>query len=102
MLEVAKNLKPSARGEYEITDINKYYLEEEKLQVQVFDRGKAKLDTETFDSLHGAAEFVCVIEKRQGYKVGCIEEVAYRRGFISEEQLIVIANEIERSEYGFI
>jgi glucose-1-phosphate thymidylyltransferase len=99
-VEVAKNLKPSARGEYEITDINKYYLEEGKLQVQVFDRGTAWLDTGTFDSLHDASEFVRVIEKRQGYKVGCIEEVAYRRGFISKEQLIVIAQEIEKSGYG--
>jgi glucose-1-phosphate thymidylyltransferase len=100
VVAVAKNLKPSARGEYEITDINKYYLDEGKLQVQVFDRGTAWLDTGTFDSLHDASEFVRVIEKRQGYKVGCIEEVAYRRGFISKEQLIVIAQEIEKSGYG--
>jgi glucose-1-phosphate thymidylyltransferase len=100
VVEVAKNLKPSARGEYEITDINKYYLEEGKLQVQVFDRGTAWLDTGTFDSLHDASEFVRVIEKRQGYKVGCIEEIAYRKGFISKDQLLTLAKEIEKSGYG--
>jgi glucose-1-phosphate thymidylyltransferase len=100
VVEVAKNLKPSSRGEYEITDINKYYLEEGKLQVQVFDRGTAWLDTGTFDSLHDASEFVRVIEKRQGYKVGCIEEIAYRKGFITKEQLLTLAIAIEKSGYG--
>ncbi len=100
VVEVAKNLKPSARGEYEITDVNKKYLEEGNLSVQVFDRGTAWLDTGTFDSLHDASEFVRVIEKRQGYKIGCIEEIAYRRGFISKEQLMVLAKEIEKSGYG--
>ena len=80
VVQVAKNLKPSERGEYEITDINKYYLKRGDLKVKVFDRGTAWLDTGNFDSLHDASEFVRVIEKRQGYKVGCIEEIAYRQG----------------------
>ena len=100
VVEVAKNLEPSARGEYEITDVNKYYLENGNLSVQVFDRGTAWLDTGTFDSLHDASEFVRVIEKRQGWKVGCIEEIAYRKGFISRDQLLVLAKEIEKSGYG--
>jgi glucose-1-phosphate thymidylyltransferase len=100
VLDIAANLKPSARGEYEITDINKHYLNSGNLKVKVFDRGTAWLDTGTFDSLHDAAEFVRVIEKRQGYKVGCIEEIAYRKGFISKDQLRVVAKEIEKSGYG--
>ncbi|PCJ67829.1 MAG: glucose-1-phosphate thymidylyltransferase [Bacteroidetes bacterium] len=100
VVDIAANLKPSARGEYEITDVNKYYLKKGNLKVKVFDRGTAWLDTGTFDSLHDAAEFVRVIEKRQGYKIGCIEEIAYRKGFISKEQLREIAKEIEKSGYG--
>lgn len=100
VIEVAKNLEPSTRGEYEITDINKHYLDRGDLSVQVFDRGTAWLDTGTFDSLHDASEFVRVIEKRQGWKVGCIEEIAYRKGFISRDQLLTLAKEIEKSGYG--
>lgn len=100
VVKVAKELKPSIRGEYEITDVNKYYLQTGKLKVQVFDRGTAWLDTGTFDSLHDASEFVRVIEKRQGYKIGCIEEIAYRRGFIDKNQLLLLAKEIEKSGYG--
>jgi glucose-1-phosphate thymidylyltransferase len=100
VVKVAKELKPSARGEYEITDVNKQYLRAGELKVKVFDRGTAWLDTGTFDSLHDASEFVRVIEKRQGYKIGCIEEVAYRKGFISKAQLEVLAKEIEKSGYG--
>jgi glucose-1-phosphate thymidylyltransferase len=97
---VAKELQPSARGEYEITDVNKHYLQAGKLKVKVFDRGTAWLDTGTFDSLHDASEFVRVIEKRQGYKIGCIEEIAYRKGFITKEELLALAVEIEKSGYG--
>jgi glucose-1-phosphate thymidylyltransferase len=97
---VAKELKPSARGEYEITDVNKHYLQAGKLKVKVFDRGTAWLDTGTFDSLHDASEFVRVIEKRQGYKIGCIEEIAYKKGFIDRNQLLDLAKEIEKSGYG--
>jgi glucose-1-phosphate thymidylyltransferase len=100
VVEIAENLEPSARGEYEITDVNKHYLNEGKLKVKVFDRGTAWLDTGTFDSLHDATEFVRVIEKRQGYKVGCIEEIAFRQGFISKEELLDLAKEIEKSGYG--
>ena len=100
VVKVAKELKPSARGEYEITDVNKQYLQAGKLKVKVFDRGTAWLDTGTFDSLHDASEFVRVIEKRQGYKIGCIEEIAYRKGFITKEELLALAVEIEKSGYG--
>jgi len=100
VVQVAKNLKPSERGEYEITDINKYYLKRGDLKVKVFDRGTAWLDTGNFDSLHDASEFVRVIEKRQGYKVGCIEEIAYRQGYIDKNQLLLLAKEIEKSGYG--
>lgn len=100
VVQVAKVLKPSARGEYEITDVNKAFLQMGKLKVAVLDRGTAWLDTGTFDSLHDASEFVRVIEKRQGYKIGCIEEVAYWNGFISKEQLMLLARELEKSGYG--
>ena len=100
VIEVAKGLEPSSRGEYEITDINKYYLEKGDLKVKVFDRGTAWLDTGNFESLHDASDFVRVIEKRQGYKVGCIEEIAYRNGLITKQQLLSIATENEKSGYG--
>lgn len=100
VIEIAKNLEPSARGEYEITDINKVYLQKGKLKVSVLDRGTAWLDTGTFDSLSDASEFVRVIEKRQGNKIGCIEEVAYRNGFINEWQLEKISDSMHKSGYG--
>ncbi|RCH56579.1 glucose-1-phosphate thymidylyltransferase [Mucilaginibacter hurinus] len=100
VIEIAKNLKPSPRGEYEITDVNKAYLEAGNLYVGVMDRGTAWLDTGTFDSLSDATEFVRVIEKRQDTKIGCIEEVAYRRGFINAEQLNTLAQRYIKSGYG--
>ena len=100
VVQIAKDLKPSPRGEYEITDVNKAYLESGKLNVAVLDKGTAWLDTGTFDSLSDASEFVRVIEKRQGTKIGCIEEVAYRNGFISREQLFGLAEQLKKSGYG--
>jgi glucose-1-phosphate thymidylyltransferase len=100
VVEIAENLEPSARGEYEITDVNKAYLAKGKLKVGVFNRGTAWLDTGTFDSLIQAQQFVQVIEERQGLKIGCIEEVAFRKGFITESKLEEIANPLIKSGYG--
>ena len=100
VVQVAKTLKPSPRGEYEITDVNKYYLQQGKLKVGILDRGTAWLDTGTFASLTQAGQFVQVIEERQGLSVGCIEEVAYRMGYINKEQLLKLAEPLMKSGYG--
>jgi glucose-1-phosphate thymidylyltransferase len=100
VVEIAKNIKPSPRGELEITDINRVYLEQGKLKVGVLNRGTAWLDTGTFASLMQAGQFVQVIEERQGLKIGCIEEIAYRMGFINADQLRQIASPLVKSGYG--
>lgn len=100
VIEIAKNLKPSSRGEYEITDVNKIYLQQNKLHVLIMDRGTAWLDTGTFKSLMQAAQYVEVIEERQGLKIGCIEEVAYNMGFIDAQQLEKLATPLLKSGYG--
>ncbi len=100
VVDIAKNIEPSPRGEYEITDVNRKYLLDKRLKVAVLDRGFAWLDTGTFESLHDASEFVRVIEKRQGFKIGCLEEIAYRMNFIGKDQLIQLAKKFEKSGYG--
>lgn len=100
VVEIAKNIAPSARGEYEITDVNKVYLEQGKLSVGILNRGTAWLDTGTFASLMQAGQFVQVIEERQGLKIGCIEEVAYRMGYINAQELKEIAEPLVKSGYG--
>jgi glucose-1-phosphate thymidylyltransferase len=97
---IAKALKPSARGEYEITDVNREYLRQGRLAVRVLPRGTAWLDTGTFDSLLQASQFVQIVEARQGFKIGCIEEIAWRRGYIDDAQLLRLAEPIAKSGYG--
>lgn len=100
VVEIAKNIQPSARGEYEITDVNRVYLEQGKLKVGMLGRGTAWLDTGTFNSLMQASQFVQIVEERQGLKIGCPEEIAYRMGFIDANQLKEIAEPLKKSGYG--
>jgi glucose-1-phosphate thymidylyltransferase len=100
VLDIARDLQPSARGEYEITDVNKEYLRQGRLKVELLDRGTAWLDTGTFTSLMQAGQYVQVIEERQGLRIGCIEEVAWKKGFITDEQLRTLARPLVKSGYG--
>ena len=100
VVEIAKNITPSERGEYEITDVNKEYLKQGKLDVKILGRGTVWLDTGTFSSLMQANQYVQVIEERQGRKIGCIEEAAYRMGFIDDQKLLEIAKPLIKSGYG--
>jgi glucose-1-phosphate thymidylyltransferase len=100
VVDIAKSMKPSARGELEITDVNKVYLERKVLRVELFDRGTAWLDTGTIQSLLDAANFIRVLEERQGLKIGCPEEIAYRQGFVDSAQLETLANSLDKSSYG--
>ncbi|MBP7796000.1 MAG: glucose-1-phosphate thymidylyltransferase RfbA [Elusimicrobiales bacterium] len=100
VVKISKDLKPSQRGELEITDVNKIYLSKNRLNIELMGRGFAWLDTGTYESLIEAGEFIYTIEKRQGLKIGCIEEIAYRQGFISREKLIEIANGFSKNSYG--
>jgi glucose-1-phosphate thymidylyltransferase len=100
VVTIARDLQPSSRGEYEITDVNKEYLRRGKLKVSILDRGTAWLDTGTFDSLMQASQFVQVIEQRQGIKIACLEEIAYRKGFITKDQLVAVAQPLLKSGYG--
>lgn len=100
VVQIARDLKPSSRGEYEITDVNREYQRRGKLKVSIMDRGTAWLDTGTFDSLMQASQFVQVIEQRQGIKIACIEEIAYRKGFIDKNQVAIMAKPLFKSGYG--